>query len=109
MPSTNDSRRGVEKWLVRHAKELGLPSVPKGLKALARKHLTYMLNYITWRDSVIMTDGALGRKHKLLIALGAVTLTWTRDEVVEAMFVAAVFSGGPGLVALSNVLGMLDK
>ena len=126
MPSTNDSRRGVEKWLLRHAKELGLPSVPKGLKALARKHPTYMLNYITWRDSVIMTDGALARKHKLLIALGAVTLTLseaaistyarlamvagaTRDEVVEAMFVAAVFSGGPGLVALSNVLDMLDK
>jgi alkylhydroperoxidase/carboxymuconolactone decarboxylase family protein YurZ len=33
----------------------------------------------------------------------------TSDEVVEAMFVAAVFSGGPGLIALSNVLGMLDK
>ena len=33
----------------------------------------------------------------------------TRDEVVEAMFVGAVFSGGPGLVALSNVLAMLDK
>ena len=125
MRRTNASRREIEKWLVRHGKELGLPSV-KGLKALARKHPTYVINYITWRDSVIMTNGALSRKHKLLIALGAVTFTLseaamstyarlamvagaTRDEVVEAMFVAAVFSGGPGLVALSNVLGMLDK
>jgi alkylhydroperoxidase/carboxymuconolactone decarboxylase family protein YurZ len=73
-----------------------------------------------------MMDGALSRKHKLLIALGAVTPTLSeaamstyarlaleagarRDEVVGAMFVAAVVSGGPGLVALSNVLGMLDK
>jgi hypothetical protein len=33
MPSKNDARRGIEKWLVRHAKELDLPSVPKGLKS----------------------------------------------------------------------------
>lgn len=125
MPTTANSQR-VEKWLVRHAKELGLSSVPKGLKALARKQPTYMLNYVAWRDSVIMTNGALNKKYKLLIALGVVTLTLseagmstyarlamragaTREEVMEAMFVAAVFSGGPGLVALGNVVDTLDK
>lgn len=126
MASNNDSQRELKEWLTRHAKELGLPSVPTRLKALAQKHPAYMLNYIRWRDSVIMTDGALGKKQKLLIALGAVTLTLseggmstyarlamvagaTREEVMEAMFVAAVFTGGPGLVALSNVVWTLKK
>jgi len=75
---------------------------------------------------VITTDGTLSKKQKLLIALGAVTPTLseeamatyarltmvagaTREEVIEAMYVATVFTGGPGLVALSNVIDALEK
>jgi alkylhydroperoxidase/carboxymuconolactone decarboxylase family protein YurZ len=120
------SKKEVEAWLQRHAQELGLPAVPERLKKMAEQYPAYTLNYIRWRDSVIMTDGALSKKQKLLIALGAVTPTLseaamatyarlamvagaTHDEVIEAMFVATVFTGGPGLVALGNVLEALEK
>ncbi len=113
-------------WLERRAKELGLPQVPERLKKTAEQYPAYTLNYIKWRDSVIMTDGALSKKQKLLIALGAVTPTLseaamatyarlaivagaTREEVIEAMYVATVFTGGPGLVALGNVIDALEK
>jgi len=126
MPNTNVLQREVEQWLTRNAKELGLRAVPRRLKVLARKYPTYILNYIRWRDSVIMTDGALDKKQKLLIALGVVSLTLSeeamstyarlaivagakREEAIEAMFVASVFGGGPGLVAVSNVVSTLDK
>jgi len=33
----------------------------------------------------------------------------TREEVIEAMYVGAVFTGGPGLVALGNVVDALEK
>jgi alkylhydroperoxidase/carboxymuconolactone decarboxylase family protein YurZ len=73
-----------------------------------------------------MTDGALSKKQKLLIAVGAVTHTLSeqamstyarlamvaganREEVIEAMYVATVFTGGPGLVALGNVVDGLKK
>jgi alkylhydroperoxidase/carboxymuconolactone decarboxylase family protein YurZ len=73
-----------------------------------------------------MTDGALSKKQKLLIAVGAVTSTLsepametyarlamvagaTHEEVIEAMYVATVFGGGPGLVALGNVIDALEK
>jgi alkylhydroperoxidase/carboxymuconolactone decarboxylase family protein YurZ len=103
-----------------------MPSIPKRLGKLAEKYPVYTLNYIKWRDSVIMTDGKLSKKQKLLIALGAVTHTLsegamrtyaqlamvagaTREEVIEAMYVGAVFTGGPGLVALGNVVEELEK
>ena len=120
------TKKELEAWLERHAKELGLPGVPERLKRSAEKYPVYTLNYIKWRDSVIMTDGTLSKKQKLLIALGAVTPTLsegamatyarlamvagaTREEVIEAMYVATVFTGGPGLVALSNVIDALEK
>jgi alkylhydroperoxidase/carboxymuconolactone decarboxylase family protein YurZ len=73
-----------------------------------------------------MTDGTLSKKQKLLIALGAVTPTLSesavatyarlaivagamREEVIEAMYVATVFTGGPGLMALSSVIEALKK
>ena len=116
----------MREWLERHAKELGLAAVPQRLKKTAEQYPVYTLNYIKWRDSVIMTDGALSKKQKLLIALGTVTPTLsesamttyarlamvagaTREEVIEAMYVATVFTGGPGLVALSNVIEALEK
>jgi alkylhydroperoxidase/carboxymuconolactone decarboxylase family protein YurZ len=116
----------LEAWLEHHAKELGLSTVPQKLKKSAEKYPAYTLNYIKWRDSVIMADGVLSKKQKLLIALGAVTHTLseeamatyarlamvagaTREEVIEAMYVATVFTGGPGLVALSNVMDALEK
>jgi alkylhydroperoxidase/carboxymuconolactone decarboxylase family protein YurZ len=33
----------------------------------------------------------------------------TREEVIEAMYVATVFTGGPRLVALGNVIDALEK
>jgi len=126
MVHDNGTRKELEAWLERHAKELGLPAVPERLKKTAEQYPVYTLNYIKWRDAVIMTDGALSKKHKLLIALGAVTPTLseaamatyarlaivagaTREEVIEAMYVATVFTGGPGLVALGNVIDTLEK
>ena len=126
MAHDEGTREELEEWLERHAKELGLPAVPERLKKSAEEYPVYTLNYIKWRDSVIMTDGALTKKQKLLIALGAVTpalsegamATYarlamvagaTREEVIEAMYVATVFTGGPGLVALSNVIEALEK
>jgi alkylhydroperoxidase/carboxymuconolactone decarboxylase family protein YurZ len=126
MARDDSTKRELEAWLERHAKELGLPAVPERLKKAAEKFPVYTLNYIRWRDSVIMTDGSLSKKQKLLIALGAVTHTLsesamatyarlamvagaTRDEVIEAMYVATVFTGGPGLVALSNVIEELGE
>ncbi len=120
------TKKELEAWLERHAKELGLPGVPERLKRSAEKYPVYTLNYIKWRDSVIMTEGTLSRKQKLLIALGAVTPTLseeamatyarlaivagaTREEVIEAMYVATIFTGGPGLVALGNVIDMLEN
>ena len=126
MVQDDGTKKELKAWLERHAKELGLPAVPERLKKSAEKYPVYMLNYIKWRDSVIMTDGTLSKKQKLLIALGAVTPTLsesamttyarlamvagaTREEVIEAMYVATVFTGGPGLVALSNVIEALEK
>jgi alkylhydroperoxidase/carboxymuconolactone decarboxylase family protein YurZ len=126
MGQESGTGKELKEWLERHAKELNLPGVPERLRRTAEKYPVYTLNYIKWRDSVIMTDGALSKKHKLLIALGAVTPTLseaamatyarlamvagaTREEVIEAMFVATVFTGGPGLVALGNVIDALDK
>jgi alkylhydroperoxidase/carboxymuconolactone decarboxylase family protein YurZ len=126
MATDNSMRKEAEAWLARHAKELGLRSVPRKLRKMAETHPAYTVNYTTWRDSVIMTDGALSKKQKLLIALGAVTHTLseqamstyarlamvagaTREEVIEAMYVATVFTGGPGLVALGNVVDGLKK
>jgi alkylhydroperoxidase/carboxymuconolactone decarboxylase family protein YurZ len=126
MATDDNTRNELKSWLKRHAKELGMPSIPKRLVKLAEKYPVYTLNYIKWRDSVIMTDGTLSKKQKLLIALGAVTHTLsegamrtyaqlaivagaTREEVIEAMYVGAVFTGGPGLVALGNVVEALEK
>jgi alkylhydroperoxidase/carboxymuconolactone decarboxylase family protein YurZ len=126
MADDESTKKELQAWLERHAEELGQPSVPERLKKTAEKNPLYTLNYIKWRDSVIMTDGTLSKKHKLLIALGAVTTTLseqamatyarlamvagaTREEVTEAMYVATVFTGGPGLVALGNVLDALEK
>ena len=126
MAAGNNLRKQTTTWLTRHAKELGLSSVPRKLRKMAETYPAYTLNYTTWRDSVIMTDGALSKKQKLLIALGAVTHTLseqamstyarlamvagaTREEVIEAMYVATVFTGGPGLVALGNVVDTLKK
>jgi alkylhydroperoxidase/carboxymuconolactone decarboxylase family protein YurZ len=126
MADDDSTKKELEAWLERHSKELGLPAVPERLKRTAEKYPVYTLNYIRWRDSVIMTDGILSRKQKLLIALGAVTPTLseaaiatyarlaivagaTKEEVIEAMYVATVFTGGPGLVALGNVLDSLEK
>ena len=126
MATDDNTRNELKSWLERHAKELGMPSIPKRLGKLAEKHPVYTLNYIKWRDSVIMTDGTLCKKQKLLIALGTVTHTLsegamrtyaqlamvagaTREEVIEAMYVGAVFTGGPGLVALGNVAEELEK
>jgi alkylhydroperoxidase/carboxymuconolactone decarboxylase family protein YurZ len=126
MVHDDSTKKELEAWLERHAKELGLPTVPGRLKKTAEQYPVYTLNYIKWRDSVIMTDGALSKKQKLLIALGAVTPTLseaamatyarlaivagaTREEVIEAMYVATVFTGGPGLVALGNVIEALEK
>jgi alkylhydroperoxidase/carboxymuconolactone decarboxylase family protein YurZ len=41
---------------------------------------------------------------RLAIVAGA-----TREEVIEAMYVATIFTGGPGLVALGNVIDMLEN
>jgi alkylhydroperoxidase/carboxymuconolactone decarboxylase family protein YurZ len=126
MADDEGTKNELEAWLERHAQELGLPAIPEKLKQSAEKYPVYTLNYIKWRDSVIMTDGTLSKKQKLLIALGAVTPTLseeamatyarlamvagaTREEVIEAMYVATVFTGGPGLVALSNVINALKK
>jgi alkylhydroperoxidase/carboxymuconolactone decarboxylase family protein YurZ len=126
MVHDDSTKKELEAWLERHAKELGLPTVPGRLKKTAEQYPVYTLNYIKWRDSVIMTDGALSKKQKLLIALGAVTPTLseaamatyarlaivagaTREEVIEAMYVATVFTGGPGLVALGNVIDALEN
>jgi len=126
MADDDGTKKELEVWLERHAKELGLPAVPVKLKKSAEKYPVYTLNYIKWRDSVIMTDGTLSKKQKLLIALGAVTPTLseaamatyarlamvagaTHEEVIEAMYVATVFTGGPGLVALGNVIDALEK
>jgi alkylhydroperoxidase/carboxymuconolactone decarboxylase family protein YurZ len=126
MATNNNQRKDADAWLARHAKELGLRSVPRKLRKMAETYPAYTVNYTTWRDSVIMTDGALSKKQKLLIAVGAVTHTLseqamstyarlamvagaTREEVIEAMYVATVFTGGPGLVALGNVVDGLKK
>ena len=126
MTADDNIRNELKSWLERHAKELGMPSIPKRLGKLAEEYPVYTLNYIKWRDSVIMTNGELSKKQKLLIALGAVTHTLsegamrtyaqlamvagaTREEVIEAMYVGAVFTGGPGLVALGNVVEALEK
>jgi alkylhydroperoxidase/carboxymuconolactone decarboxylase family protein YurZ len=126
MSDDDGTKKELDAWLERHAKELGLPAVPERLKKTAQKYPVYTLNYIKWRDSVIMTDGALSKKQKLLIALGAVTPTLSeeamatyarlamvagasQEEVIEAMYVATVFTGGPGLVALGNVIAALAK
>jgi alkylhydroperoxidase/carboxymuconolactone decarboxylase family protein YurZ len=126
MADDEGTKTELEAWLERHAKELGLPAVPERLRKTAQKNPVYTLNYIKWRDSVIMTDGALSKRQKLLIALGAVTSTLSEqamatyarlaivagaslEEVIEAMYVAAVFTGGPGLVALGNVIHALEN
>ena len=126
MVHDDGTKNELAAWLERHARELGLPGVPERLKKTAERYPVYTLNYIKWRDSVIMTDGKLSKKQKLLIALGAVTHTLsegamrtyaqlamvagaTREEVIEAMYVGAVFTGGPGLVALGNVVEALEK
>ncbi len=126
MADDDATKKELEAWLERHAKELGLPAVSERLRETAQKYPAYTLNYIKWRDSAIMTDGTLSKKHKLLIALGAVTPTLSeeamatyarlamvagasREEVIEAMYVATVFTGGPGLVALGNVIDALEK
>jgi alkylhydroperoxidase/carboxymuconolactone decarboxylase family protein YurZ len=126
MATNDDTRNELKSWLERHAKELGMPSLPERLGKLAERYPVYTLNYIKWRDSVIMTDGKLSKKQKLLIALGAVTHTLsegamrtyaqlamvagaTHEEVIEAMYVGTVFTGGPGLVALGNVAEALEK
>jgi alkylhydroperoxidase/carboxymuconolactone decarboxylase family protein YurZ len=126
MVHDENTKKELGEWLERHARELGLPAVPQRLKKTAEMYPVYTLNYIKWRDSVIMTDGALSKKQKLLIALGTVTSTLsepametyarlamvagaTREEVIEAMYVATVFGGGPGLVALGNVIDALEK
>ena len=126
MGDDDNAKKELEAWLERHAQELGLRSVPERLRKTAEKYPLYTMNYIKWRDSVIMTDGVLSKKEKLLIALGAVTPTLseaamgtyarlamvagaTKEEVIEAIYVATVFTGGPGLVALGNVIGALEK
>jgi hypothetical protein len=54
-------KQELEAWLERHAKELGLPAIPEKLKKTAEKYPVYTLNYIKWRDSVIMVDGVLSK------------------------------------------------
>src|SRR5215469_6882466 len=103
MVHDDGTKKELEAWLKRHARELGLPAVPERLRKTAEKYPVYTLNYIKWRDSVIMTDSILSKKQKLLIALGTVTHTLseaamatyarlamvagaTREEVIEAMY-----------------------
>ena len=57
MAHDDGTKKELEAWLERHARELGLPAVPERLKKTAEKYPAYTLNYIKWRDSVIMTDG----------------------------------------------------
>ncbi len=57
MVHDDSTKKEPEAWLERHAKELGLPTASERLKKTAEKYLVYTLNYIKWRDSVIMTDG----------------------------------------------------
>ena len=90
MADDDATKKELEAWLERHAKELGLPAVPERLRKAAEKYPAYTLNYINWRDSVIMTDGALSKKQKLLIALGAVTPTLSEEAMATYARLAMV-------------------
>jgi len=69
----------------------------------------------------ILKEGQLSRKSKLLIAVGLLTAQRadetlslycqmalnagaTREELIEAMSVGVIFSGGPSIVTMSNVM-----
>jgi alkylhydroperoxidase/carboxymuconolactone decarboxylase family protein YurZ len=97
MTDVDDSKKAPEDWLERHAQELGLPAVPERLNKMAEQYPAYTLNYIRWRDSVIMTDGALSKKQKLLIALGAVTPTLSKQPWprIHGLGTATLDANGP--------------
>jgi alkylhydroperoxidase/carboxymuconolactone decarboxylase family protein YurZ len=76
--------------------------------------------YSTFRE-LLFADKKLSRKSKLLIAVGIMTVLRThealalysrislnagasKEELLEAMSVGVLFSGGPGIVAMSNAI-----
>jgi alkylhydroperoxidase/carboxymuconolactone decarboxylase family protein YurZ len=84
-----------------------------------------MFEGYTKMREVILKEGQLSRKSKLLIAVGLLTAQRadetlslycqmalnaeaTKEELIEAMSVGVIFSGGPSIVTMSNVMQELN-
>ncbi len=80
--------------------------------------------YNQWREQMLR-DNALPRKQKLLIVVGIMTVLRaddaltlysqialnagaTKEELLDAMSVGALFAGGPGIVTMANALRNLN-
>jgi alkylhydroperoxidase/carboxymuconolactone decarboxylase family protein YurZ len=97
---------------------------PAKIKAAATLAPEMFEGYTKMRED-ILKEGQLSRKSKLLIAVGLLTaqradetLTLycqmalnaqaTKEELLEAMSVGVIFSGGPSIVTMSNVMRELN-
>jgi alkylhydroperoxidase/carboxymuconolactone decarboxylase family protein YurZ len=97
---------------------------PRKIKAVANLAPDMFRGYTKMRE-MILQDGELSRKSKLLIALGILTALRaeetlklyaqitlnagaSREELSEAMSVGVIFSGGPGIVAISDAFQGLN-
>lgn len=101
------------------AEELKSP-LPEHIQNAANLAPEMFEAYNKWRDSVFK-ENALSRKHKLLVAVGIMTILRaddpltlysqialnagaSREELLDAMSVGVLFSGGPGIVTMANAL-----
>jgi alkylhydroperoxidase/carboxymuconolactone decarboxylase family protein YurZ len=97
---------------------------PEKIRTVAQLAPEMFCGYTEMRERVLK-DGGLPRKSKLLVAVGILTALRaretlklycrmsvnagaSREELVEAMSVGVVFSGGPGIVAMSDAIQGLD-
>jgi alkylhydroperoxidase/carboxymuconolactone decarboxylase family protein YurZ len=97
---------------------------PAKIKVAATRAPEMFEGYTKMRE-VILKEGQLSRKSKLLIAVGLLTAQRadetlslycqmalnaeaTKEELIEAMSVGVIFSGGPSIVTMSNVMQELN-
>lgn len=111
----------VYKEFEKFEKRMGF--VPQLLE-LIRDTNPEMFETISRMDEVILKDGALSAKHKRLIAMAitasqqcsacvdtharaALYLGATKEEVMDALFVALLVSGAPSIAAAKNTIRFL--
>ncbi|MDD1679561.1 MAG: carboxymuconolactone decarboxylase family protein [Methanomicrobiales archaeon] len=123
MASNTDDR--VKETLGRIQREELKGDLAQHIQHVAELAPEMFQSYTEWREAVLK-DGALARKIKLLITVGIMTVLRaddaltlysriarnagsSREELLEAMAVGALFSGGPGLVAMANAIRNIER